>query len=624
MKKPEICAGWLDLARQKETVEYVCRYMDDLAKAGMNTVILYLEDRIKTKSYPYCTDEESYSPDEIRRIVAYGESVGIMCIPSLEALGHCGRFFRHPEMQHMSETREGVSGRYSAAHSTFCPSLPETQAFLRNYITEVLALFPAPYADVDYDESWSIARCSLCKPMGERAAFLKSVMHSYDIVKSCGKRMMMADDMLEHFEGIEYELPKDIILTPWHYVHFDRNPEGHFNTSLRVDILKRYEELGFEVVLLSYESLFSVDCISRYANKGNVKGLSVTTWELTERQNDRNLPIIAYAGAVWAKGKPMGTETMIEATIPFVGSREAAEVLVAIEGVIGEVACEESPLPLPPVKGPFQNLIRRELRADMVCPMFEKQLETTPFTNETVRDIYLSRVLLFHVTHTLRRLGFALHEYLTGEAPLDKAHFFEAMDRCKEKIDKMIAIDTALWKRCRPGIPMPQLSAYHQSMLETVERLCKEARECEPGCIGRMDIHFFLADVTAAPKTKAILHYEDGDELVVHQIMKSRYIRDDAHYDISFRIDPTRKPKAVTLAVTGYGAIGIAHVDVTLPSGRLDPIGITKVTGQVEHPEFLLVDDSRAAMFGEQDMLLTMHRYPTINDGEVSVTLALG
>ena len=624
MKKPEICAGWLDLARQKETVDYVCRFVDDLARAGMNAVILYLEDRIKTPSYPYGTDEESYSPDEIRRIVAHAQSVGVEVIPSLEALGHCERFLRHPELQHLSETREGVTGRYSANHNTFCPSLPETKAFLRAYMTEVLALFPSQYADVDYDESWSIARCSVCKEKGERAAFLESVMHSYETVKACGKRMLMADDMLEHFEGIEYDLPKDIILTPWHYVHFDRNPEGHFNTSLRVDILKRYEQLGFEVILLSYESLFSVDCISRYANRNNVKGLSVTTWELTERQNDRNLPIIAYAGAVWAKGKPMGTETMIEATIPFVGSREAAEVLVAIEGVIGEVACEESPLPLPPEKGPFQNLIRREIRADMVWPMFEKQLETVPFTNETARDIYLSRVLLFHVTHTLRRLGWMLHEHLTGEAPLDKAHFFDTMDRCQEKIDKMIAIDVALWNRCRPGLPMPRLAEYHERLRATAARLTQEAQNGKPGDSGRLDVHFFLPDVTAAPKTKIVLHYEDEDVQVVHQIMKSMYIRDDAHYDMSFRIDPDRTPKAVTLAVTGYGAIGIAHVDVTLPSGRLDPIGITKVTGQLEHPEFLLVDDSRAAMFGEQDMLLTMHRHPTINDGDVSVTLALG
>ncbi len=624
MKKPEICAGWLDLARQKETVEYICNYLDALHEAGMNAVVFYLEDRIKTASYPYPTDEESYSPDEIRKIVAYGESIGIQIIPSLEALGHCERFLRHPELQHLSETREGVSGRYTANHNTFCPSLPETQEFLRTYLTEVLSLFPAPYACIEYDESWSIARCSVCKVEGERACFLKSVRHSYDVVKSCGKRMMMADDMLEHYEGVEYELPRDIILTPWHYVHFDRLPEGHFNTSLRVDILKKYEELGFEVMLLGYESLFSVDCISRYANKGKVKGLIVTTWELTERQNDRNLPIIAYAGAVWAKGKPMGTETMIEAAIPFVGSREAAELVVAIEGTVGEIACEESPLPLPPVKGAFQSLIRRELRADMICGLLEERLESTAFENETVRDIYLSRVLLFRITHTLRRLGWMLYEHLTGEAPLDKDHFGTVMAMCKEKIAKMNKIDVALWNRCRPGIPMPKLLEYQANLQQTVDRLTKEAEEGVPGSIGRLDVHFFLPDVTAAPKTKIVLHYEDGDEQIVHQIMKSRYIRDDAHYDISFRIDADRKPKAVTLAVTGYGAIGIAHVDVTLPSGRLDPVGITKVVGQLEHPEFLLIDDSRAAMFGEQDMLLTMHRYPTINDGEVSVTLALG
>ena len=212
MKKPEICAGWMDLARQKETIPTILRYLDALKQAGMNSVFLYLEDRIKTKSYPYCTDEESYSPDEIRKIVAYADSIGIQVIPSLEALGHCERFLRHPEMQHLSETREGVSGRYSAAHSSFCPSLKETQDFLRNYISEVLELFTSPYANISYDESWSVARCSLCAPEGEKAAFLKSVMHSYDVVTSCGKQMIMDDDMLEHYPGAVEALPRDIIL----------------------------------------------------------------------------------------------------------------------------------------------------------------------------------------------------------------------------------------------------------------------------------------------------------------------------------------------------------------------------------------------------------------------------
>ena len=33
------------------------------------------------------------------------------------------------------------------------------------------------------------------------------------------------------------------------------------------------------------------------------------------------------------------------------------------------------------------------------------------------------------------------------------------------------------------------------------------------------------------------------------------------------------------------------------------PAGITEVHGQVEHPEFILADDSRASVFNEQEML---------------------
>ena len=67
----------IDLARQIETVETVCRFMDVAAKAGMNAILMYLEDRIKTETYPYPSDEESYSPDQIREMVAYGEKLGL-------------------------------------------------------------------------------------------------------------------------------------------------------------------------------------------------------------------------------------------------------------------------------------------------------------------------------------------------------------------------------------------------------------------------------------------------------------------------------------------------------------------------------------------------------------------
>ena len=53
----------------------------------------------------------------------------------------------------------------------------------------------------------------------------------------------------------------------------------------------------------------------------------------------------------------------------------------------------------------------------------------------------------------------------------------------------------------------------------------------------------------------------------------------------------------------GYGASGVRYVTANMGGKEYIPSGITKVSGQVEHPEFILSDDSRAAVFNEQEML---------------------
>ena len=60
----------LDLARQKETLDEIFRFFDFAKKYGYNTIALYLEDRIKTNVYPYASDEESYSKEDVAKIVA--------------------------------------------------------------------------------------------------------------------------------------------------------------------------------------------------------------------------------------------------------------------------------------------------------------------------------------------------------------------------------------------------------------------------------------------------------------------------------------------------------------------------------------------------------------------------
>ena len=78
----------IDLARQKETLDEVFKFFD-LAKAyGYDGVFLYLEDRIRTKTYPYISVEESYSEDEVRQMVAYGDKLGLELIPVVSNFAH--------------------------------------------------------------------------------------------------------------------------------------------------------------------------------------------------------------------------------------------------------------------------------------------------------------------------------------------------------------------------------------------------------------------------------------------------------------------------------------------------------------------------------------------------------
>ena len=65
----------IDLARQKENLAEIFRFFDFAKKYGYNAVALYLEDRIKTKTYPYASDSESYTEKDVGKIVDYADKV---------------------------------------------------------------------------------------------------------------------------------------------------------------------------------------------------------------------------------------------------------------------------------------------------------------------------------------------------------------------------------------------------------------------------------------------------------------------------------------------------------------------------------------------------------------------
>lgn len=93
MKNLEIIAFSIDLARQKERVEFVKNQMKFCRANGYNTVLLYLEAGVRTSVTAFFDEASSYSLDEIADIVNYGESIGIDVVPAFETLAHMEKFF---------------------------------------------------------------------------------------------------------------------------------------------------------------------------------------------------------------------------------------------------------------------------------------------------------------------------------------------------------------------------------------------------------------------------------------------------------------------------------------------------------------------------------------------------
>ena len=98
-----IRAVQLDLARQMETVDFVCRYADFAAAQGFNTLFLYLEGRVRTPAFPYRPAAESYTLEEVERIVRHAAAAGLDVVPGLSTLGHAEHFFSCPEMAPLAE-----------------------------------------------------------------------------------------------------------------------------------------------------------------------------------------------------------------------------------------------------------------------------------------------------------------------------------------------------------------------------------------------------------------------------------------------------------------------------------------------------------------------------------------
>ncbi len=603
MNHYEIRAVQLDLARQIESVDMVKRSFEVAAMSGMNTVVLYLEDRIKTPTYPYAKEEESYSIEDIQELVAFGGELGLDLIPVVSPVGHTERFLEHEELKHLAELRGKIAGMFNKdgeeSYSCACPQLPEAVSFFDAYLTEIAGLFPSKYFHIGFDEVWDMGYCELCKAKKNEDLYLESVLHYRELMRGLGKEIMIWDDMMEQFPWVLEKLPRDIILCGWFYHFTEQYPESRFPSCSIHDYFGEFERLGFRYLACPWMTN-SVDALTLYARKKKPMGMLLTTWNMSDYwQNPHLFPVIRYAGILWSKGELPGIGTLEKATADFTGSAQDAKALAAVMRSVLGIPYVNIPLPGEKVACRMPSEFMYTTVSSFT--LLENLLEQAS-GDRLVLDSWLIRVRHLRISMQLWEVWYALHEYRAGVGAWSKAEIVEQSEICKQEVKRLTKELSDLHERCRGGLSVLPIQKEQSAIMSSVEYLIATAGTATVKDIGRVVVYFNTPDYTSAEKLRITLHDKNGtDYEVTYGGFKPPYMQ-MSKYGFSFEISACIEPKAVSLTTDRYGAAGISYIRITLPEEReYVPLGIEKVSGHVSYPEYLLTDDYRTTIFGEQD-----------------------
>lgn len=595
----------LDLARQMETLDYIRNFIDFISENGYNSLVLYLEGRVRTESFPYPPDEECYTPEQMKEIVSYASQKNIDVIPVVSALGHADKFLQYPELQHLSELRNGVLGRFGGSgHSVFCPSQKETYEFLEKYLTEIAEIFPAPYIHAGCDESWDMCRCELCTAKGTGSAveakiFAEHLTKINNIINGkLGRRMMIWDDMFEYYGAELDSIPKEIIMVCWQYQGLVEIPKSHFANKRKEDVFAKYTEKGIDYVFAPAEYISrNIATFTNYALKHKPLGGLVTTWEKSTRFLFSGFLNIAFAGRLWSSEDIQNADNILETTVKDVLKTDNQKLVSAVKKF-----CSIRPGLINTVKldtffrgNPEESEYEREL---LLCQLLEDIQSNTEgldkgLPSDIIEDILA--VLKFEIAK-IKLLPLVTQIYDPAEK--DKTELLEKLSLEIKVLEEVAGIRRKQWEKHRPGISPNHASEYVQSVIDELKQIPSDIKNNYQ----ILKVHNFLPDQYSSQNTVLSVKFAGSDEYteVFNGTLKHVAVR-ECFFPFSIRIAGDKEPEALKIDTNGYGGHGFTFFEIKGSSGYFTPSKIISSRGRIVDLENVLDNDARWCFMGEKN-----------------------
>ncbi len=621
----------LDLARHWEQPAFIREFAGRAAARRFNTLVLYLEGRVRTPAFPWPDPAESYSLDEMAAIAEYARGLGLDVVPATSTLAHAEQFLKFPHLRHLSEQRTG-EGRFGPVteYTEFCPSLPETLEFLGRYLSELAQAFPGPNLHLGLDEAFGLGFCPLCRARRQTEGLGSIVVRHLEqcaaLARRLGKRPWIWDDLFELFPDLLARVPRDVVLCHWGY-NENVEPDGqraHFADRRKRDWLARYERLGFDALACPWDRHpLNIETFTGYARRRRVAGGLLTLWEGSPRLSPHADIAAAFTGRLWSRADfdptAAWSETIGEV---FPGAPRPLRVLLAEYFRYRPPTLQANAEAY--LSGP---LTREEKQAQGRLSALRAALEDWPDADDLpARVRWHARADALY--YDLRDLAPAIFDPCLASG--DERWLLGLLDRARAEV-KALRVErsarAAAWRleetsfdrTCRDAVP---LEALGRELAAWAERLARPPGERE----GLLILRLFLHDFFGAPRLTVRVAGGGRESTIADGCFKNAALngnQDGGAYEIARPFACDFQPESVRIEGGGYGGQGVGYIELRHAGRVLRPARLLGWEGPVERPEAVLTDDSSFCLLGLRDTLAAMHD-PSIGAarGRLDVALA--
>ena len=311
------------------------RDIQSMAHYKLNTLVIYLEDAFLFPSHPDIGEgRDRLTTAEALELDAFARRHHVELIPFFDSPAHIERVLALPRYAHLAEGDHPPPLR-----TVIDVSNPETYVLLNDLYTDLAQAFPSRFLHVGGDESLALGQ-GRSKPLADQVGvenlYLRHLKKVREILARNGKRMIVAGDPFEPdffkgFGGTNYgihalrQLPRDVMLQPWHYGRMEQFPFGD-----------AARELGFEQQLWSsmeahhgcfpllWHAMENVETFIPFAHRQKALGAVHSNWGDRVSFREYNWPgIVHFAEWAWREDGRGGDQLLPAAVASLYGPQTA-------------------------------------------------------------------------------------------------------------------------------------------------------------------------------------------------------------------------------------------------------------------------------------------------------------